>query len=190
MSNSKVSSTSGSGPVAEGCPPAGWAGRHDDLLVCAGRGGGSGILRHHLVARVGTELSGETISNVTDAVADKEVVIAWQSRAFGGVLPGDPSWMRWWSRSVTAGLPRVFRTPCCWVLTRCVGFRRTHRGPLAGSDTQAWNATSDYLRIIRCTTQLRSSRTLGSGTPRACQVVCVSDSGHMLWCSGLVIGNG
>ncbi len=29
--------------VAEGCPPAGWAGRDDDLLVCAGRDGGSGV---------------------------------------------------------------------------------------------------------------------------------------------------
>ncbi len=41
-------------------------------------------------------------------------------------------------------LPRVFRTPCCWVLTRCVGFRRTHRGPLAGSGAQAWNTTSGW----------------------------------------------
>ena len=46
-------------------------------------------IQHHLAARLGTELSHETISNITEAVMDEVTQVA--GPAFGGVLPGDLS---------------------------------------------------------------------------------------------------
>jgi transposase-like protein len=42
-------------------------------------------IQHHLARTVGTELSRETISNITDAVAEE--VKAWQSRPLGEIYP-------------------------------------------------------------------------------------------------------
>ncbi len=59
---------------------------------------------------------------------------------------------------MTTGLPRVFRTPCCWFIARFVGFCSIQQGPLRGPAPQAWNATSNYCRTIGCTAFIAYAR--------------------------------
>ena len=62
----------------------------DDMIISLYAGGMTiREIQHHLAARLGTELSHETISNITEAVMDEVTQVA--GPAFGGVLPGDLS---------------------------------------------------------------------------------------------------
>ncbi len=61
--------------------------------------------------------------------------------------------------------------------------------PLLG--TRSWGSGSNNARRWSCWLVSAAPKVWPRrGAAGACQVVCVSDSGHMLWCSGLVIGNG
>lgn len=58
----------------------------DEIIISLYAGGMTvRDIQHHLAATVGTELSPETISNITDAVADE--VKAWQSRPLEAFYP-------------------------------------------------------------------------------------------------------
>jgi putative transposase len=58
----------------------------EDMIISLYAGGMTiRDIQHHLAATLGTELSHETISNVTDAVADE--VLAWQSRPLEAFYP-------------------------------------------------------------------------------------------------------
>lgn len=58
----------------------------EDMIISLYAGGMTvRDIQHHLSATLGTELSHETISNVTEAVADE--VLAWQSRPVEAFFP-------------------------------------------------------------------------------------------------------
>jgi putative transposase len=62
------------------------AGGLDDMIISLYAGGMTvRDIQHHLARTIGTELSHETISNVTDAVAEE--VKAWQSRPLEEIYP-------------------------------------------------------------------------------------------------------
>ena len=51
----------------------------DDMIISLYAGGMTiRDIQHHLASTIGTDLSHETISNITDAVSEE--VLAWQSR--------------------------------------------------------------------------------------------------------------
>jgi len=58
-----------------------------DAMIISLFAGGMTIreIQHHLAATIGTELSHETISNTTDAVAEE--VLAWQTRPLEAFYP-------------------------------------------------------------------------------------------------------
>src|ERR1700753_1263194 len=70
-----------------------WAGRgsrravgRDEMIISLYAGGMTvRDIQHHLARTIGTELSHDTISNITDAVAEE--VKAWQARPLGEVSP-------------------------------------------------------------------------------------------------------
>ena len=58
----------------------------DDMIISLYAGGMTiRDIQHHLASTLGTELSHETISNITDAVADE--VLVWQSRPLDALYP-------------------------------------------------------------------------------------------------------
>ena len=58
----------------------------DEMIISLYAGGMTvRDIEHHLAATLGTELSHETISNITDQVADE--VLTWQSRALDSLYP-------------------------------------------------------------------------------------------------------
>lgn len=67
----------------------------DDMIISLYAGGMTiREIQHHLAATVGTDLSHETISNVTEAVMDE--VVAWQNRPLEAFYPVILSSTRWW----------------------------------------------------------------------------------------------
>lgn len=58
----------------------------DDMIISLYAGGMTiRDIQHHLASTLGTELSHETVSNITDAVADE--VLVWQSRPLDALYP-------------------------------------------------------------------------------------------------------
>ena len=58
----------------------------DEMIISLYAGGMTvRDIEHHLVSTIGTELSHETISNITDQIADE--VLAWQSRPLDAMYP-------------------------------------------------------------------------------------------------------
>src|SRR5690625_1352171 len=58
----------------------------DDMIISLYAGGMTvRDIEHHLVSTIGTELSHETISNITEAVAEE--VLVWQSRPLDALYP-------------------------------------------------------------------------------------------------------
>lgn len=58
----------------------------DEMIISLYAGGmTTGDIQHHLASTIGTDLSPETISNITDAVLDE--VFAWQTRPLDALYP-------------------------------------------------------------------------------------------------------
>ncbi|MBD4501756.1 IS256 family transposase, partial [Xanthomonas citri pv. citri] len=58
----------------------------DDMIISLYAGGMTiRDIQHHLASTIGTDLSHETISNITDAVSEE--VLAWQSRPLEEFYP-------------------------------------------------------------------------------------------------------
>ena len=61
----------------------------DDMIVSLYAGGMTvRDIEHHLVSTIGTDISRETISKMTDEVGDE--VMAWQHRPLASFYPGGP----------------------------------------------------------------------------------------------------
>jgi putative transposase len=58
----------------------------DEMIISVYAGGMTvRDIEHHLASTIGTEVSAETISNITDQIADE--VLAWQSRPLDALYP-------------------------------------------------------------------------------------------------------